>query len=110
MRALLHILSALLIVVTSQAYASARTAEAPSGHMVLCVGSAIIVTLVDADGAPMDVPHICPEATMLAAQAPAASLPAAPQRLALIDIPTLRLKAHPTPRISQSARAPPVLV
>ncbi|MEL7099391.1 MAG: hypothetical protein AAGM84_11230 [Pseudomonadota bacterium] len=110
MRMLLHILSALLIVVTSQAYASARMAEEPAGQMVICVGNTIIVTLIDADGNPMDVPHVCPEATLLAAAVPAPSMAVHPGHLVLLDPPTVRLMAHPTPQIAATARAPPVLV
>lgn len=110
MRTLMHILSALLIVVTSQAFASARAADGPAGHMVICVGNVVMVVLTDADGQPMDVPHVCPEATLLAAAAPAAMSEARPERLILLDPPILRLRADPAQLISATARAPPVPV
>lgn len=110
MRKLLHILSALLIVVTSQAFASARAADGPAGHMVICVGNVVMVVLTDADGQPMEVPHVCPEATVLAAAAPPATLETSPERLILLDPPTLRLRAYPAQPISATARAPPAIV
>lgn len=110
MRKLLHILSALLIAVTAQAFAAARTADAPAGQMVLCVGKTVLVVMTDADGNPVEVPHICPEATLLAASAPAQALPQQPRTLSLLNPPALHIAASPAPAIHAAARAPPVLV
>ncbi|MEM8576718.1 MAG: hypothetical protein AAGF60_02600 [Pseudomonadota bacterium] len=110
MRKLLHILSALLIAVTAQSYAQARAAEDPSGRMVLCIGAAVVVVLTDADGQPVEVPHTCPEATLLLAAGPALPDAAPPVRVEpFVPAAAAILSAgRPAPRAS--ARAPPAVI
>ena len=61
LRAFLSFSLALVLVLTSQAMASARGAAAATGQMVICNGDGTRVTYTDATGAPTAPPHICPE-------------------------------------------------
>jgi len=110
MRALISILAALLIAVTSQAYALAKAAPDPAGRMVLCIGAAVMVVLTDSDGQPVEVPHTCPEATLIAAAGPALPAPTPPSRLVAAHLPEAAALAHVIAAPHPSARAPPAPV
>ena len=49
--------------------AVARGLPGPSGQMVICTGTGPVMVSVDADGAPVGTPHICPDAALSLIQA-----------------------------------------
>lgn len=63
-RTYIALLLALVLGLTGQSMAVMRTMAGPSGEVVLCTGSGPIRVLVDAGGAPMAAPHICPDCAM----------------------------------------------
>lgn len=59
-----HILSLLLAVVialTAQSAALARTMPDATGQMVICTGTGPVMMYFDAEGEPTAPPHICPD-------------------------------------------------
>ncbi|SNT00344.1 hypothetical protein [Antarctobacter heliothermus] len=64
MRPLFGIVLAVILAVTSQSAAFARGQAGPAGTMVICRGLTVSTVLVDADGQPMQVQHICPDAAL----------------------------------------------
>ncbi|MEO0390723.1 MAG: hypothetical protein AAF218_07250 [Pseudomonadota bacterium] len=107
MRRWLHIFSIVLIVVTAQAFAAARATEDPSGRMVLCVGTTIMVVLTDADGQPMQAPHLCPDATMLAPTQAASAALNAPETLSfagVLPVPPMQARDF---TLAYNPRGPP---
>ncbi|MFX4298946.1 MULTISPECIES: hypothetical protein [Roseobacteraceae] len=57
-------LAMLTLVVTAQAFAQARGSADAVGQMVLCIGTGSVTVNVDANGQPVDAPHICPDAAL----------------------------------------------
>lgn len=110
-----HILGALLVVVialTAQSAAVARTMPDASGQMVICTGTGPVMVYFDESGEPIAPPHICPDYALsliialdVSDLVPAASGAWQSQKhgFALHTGPILRLG---TPR----ARGPPVLI
>jgi hypothetical protein len=101
----------LVLLLTGQSMALARTAAGPAGSIVLCTGTGPITVVVDDTGTPMGPVHICPDCTTALC---AATLPG------LHDLPrhmpqsrTSRVAAPQVPGETPGlflprARAPPV--
>jgi len=65
----------LFLALTSVGLAVARGAAQPAGQIVLCTGEGLVKMAVDADGMPMEPPHVCPDCLLaLYAVAPRAPL------------------------------------
>ncbi|MEM8653413.1 MAG: hypothetical protein AAGF36_01610 [Pseudomonadota bacterium] len=98
-----------MLVVTSHSAAMARGSSHAVDQMVICSGTTVTVVYVDAEGQPIDAPHLCPDCALhlLAALVPAATQPVpvtgAPE---MVLGPTQALPAG-APWSSASARAPP---
>lgn len=112
MRAVISLLFALLLAVTSVTFAAARVQEIGATQMVICAqGAARLVTL-DAAGNPIEVPHHCPDC--LAALPPVPSpvtLPGRPTSPRLVLLPPAQAQIPPQGAArSPWARGPPVLV
>ncbi|WP_380995191.1 hypothetical protein [Sedimentitalea sp. HM32M-2] len=103
----------LLLLLTSQSMAVARGAPGPAGQMQLCTGTGPVMVYVDADGAPVGPPHICPDFALTLLDHVAASPAGGPglvsvgRRLSVI-LPVRQSGAIFRPR--SVARAPPVPV
>lgn len=54
----------LLLVLTAQSAAVARTMPDATGKMVLCTGSGPVMVYMDAEGNPTGAPHICPDCAL----------------------------------------------
>ncbi|NSX54567.1 hypothetical protein [Parasulfitobacter algicola] len=105
----LSICFVLLIVATSQSMAVARGQAAVAGEMVICNGNGTMTVLIDADGNPVDHPHICPDctATLIANISEPASLMLRMRfQVCRIDLPTLQ-HADLSAIYTVGARAPP---
>ena len=109
LRALTALGLCLFLVLTSVTLAVARGAPQPVGQIVLCTGAGTRTVLVDADGAPMSPPHVCPDCLLaFHATAPRDPLPA-PQMAATCARHRFAGASHVT-TLSQpplKARAPP---
>lgn len=55
---------ALVLTVTAQSMAVARSADGPAGQMVLCTGAGPVVIRFDAEGNPVGPPHYCPDCAL----------------------------------------------
>lgn len=104
---------AVVLVLTSQGFALARTAEGPAGAMVICTGTGPVTVLVDEDGQPTGAVHICPDCALSLFDAISPASPAwLPDAAQSLDI---KAKQHPLVRPHNlpdetRARAPPVRV
>lgn len=58
--------------------AVARVTPGAAGHVLLCIGAEIVLVPVDAEGQPVDGPHICPDCILSFADLPADLSPLAP--------------------------------
>lgn len=109
-RAVLSLLLALMLALTSQSMAVARGSSAATGQMVICTSLGATLVYMDASGAPTSAPHICPDATINTTLAEAVSAPVLPLRLAKYSLQTPI--AAPAPRRFRAAnppsRAPPL--
>lgn len=101
-----------MLMLTSHSVGAARGSDRAVDHMVICIGDQTEVIHVDADGAPVSVPHHCPDCALhgLDVVAPrTAGLGAAPvyahHAAALTDV---FLSGDKTP--DAHARAPPALI
>lgn len=63
-RPLFGLLLALVLTVTAQSMAVARTSASPTGELVLCTGTGPVTIQVDAEGNPTGPAHICPDCAM----------------------------------------------
>ncbi|WP_299610304.1 hypothetical protein [uncultured Tateyamaria sp.] len=61
LRALLSIALSLVLLITSHSAAMARGAPHAVDQMVICSGTAVTTVYVDADGQPIETPHLCPD-------------------------------------------------
>ena len=61
LRLALKIFLALSLVLSAPAYAAERGAQKPVGTMVLCAAGALTTVFTDASGAPIALPHHCPD-------------------------------------------------
>lgn len=64
MRSLLSLLLCAVFVMTSHTTGAARGSDRAVDHMVLCVGTQSVVVYIGADGAPVSVPHHCPDCAL----------------------------------------------
>ncbi len=99
----LALLLALVMVLTSQAMAVARSAAGPSGLIELCTGTGPIMVAVDANGQPVGHPHICPDFAAHAFDVGAGMAPCAPVRQIAR---ALRFDTLPVTALSRIAPAP----
>jgi hypothetical protein len=54
-----------LMLMTSGAMASVRgMTHTAAGIMILCTGNGAVKVLIDADGAPIELSHVCPDCAM----------------------------------------------
>jgi hypothetical protein len=59
-----------LMLMTSGAMASVRgMTHTAAGTMILCTGNGAVKVLIDADGAPIELSHVCPDCAMTFAAA-----------------------------------------
>ena len=109
-----HIICALLvvlIVLTAQSAAAARTMPDATGQMVICTGTGPMMIFVDADGMPTGAPQICPEyaLSLIVAVAPAALSMSAQGVWFELRSEEHGWKQAALRRAVPNARAPPVL-
>lgn len=109
---LLGLLLALVMVLTSQSMAAARTMPGPSGQIELCTGSGPLMVSVDDQGQPVGLAHICPD---FAAHAFDIGGGVATATVAARTLRALRFVVLPRGGQSQTvpvpqARGPPILV
>ena len=64
LRPFLSLCLACLIALTSVQMAQARGQARPVGIMVLCIGTETRTVSVDANGQPVEAPHLCPDCVM----------------------------------------------
>lgn len=100
---------ALLLLVTAQAMAEARTRPLPAGMATLCTGTGPVMVHVDKDGQPVGPPVLCPDFALSLLQAVALQpvLPAPPglwHRWQPEAVPT---RSAPSEVILSSVRDPP---
>ena len=62
---LLGVLLSVLLALTAHSMAMARGATAATGQMVICTGTGPVTVYTDAEGAPTDAPHICPDCILV---------------------------------------------
>ncbi len=112
MRALLSLMLAMMLALTSQSMAVARGASAATGQMVICTGVGATLVYMDATGAPTSAPHICPDATVGAVLSEAIRPPVQPEHLLRFayakQAATFPPRAHRQP--GPPSRAPPLTV
>lgn len=114
MKALFHRLTgltlALALVMTSLQMAAARGHQVPVGQMVICMGQTMVTVMVDADGQPVEMVHLCPDATLFVADG-GAFVPPSPTLVWQRIVPAVpEVAARPLPRPAPQARGPPVSV
>ena len=64
MRSVLSLLLCAVFVMTSHSVGAARGSDRAVDHMVLCIGTQSVVVYIGADGAPVSVPHHCPDCAL----------------------------------------------
>lgn len=103
---------ALVVTLTGHASATAQGARDASGQMVICSGSGPVTIYIDDQGQPTQPPHYCPDCVMHLLDA----VPV-PDALALpiyagqaYDRSWLSLRLLHRPKLTATARAPPVAV
>ncbi|MBW4981954.1 hypothetical protein KZZ07_05295 [Mameliella sp. CS4] len=78
LRPFIGVLLAMTLALTGLSAAYARGQADPAGSIVICRGLTVVTVLVDADGQPVEPPHICPDAaTVLFVETGATTLPPA---------------------------------
>lgn len=55
---------AALLALTSLSAALARGQADPVGSLVICRGLTVVTIMVDAEGNPVETPHVCPDAAL----------------------------------------------
>ncbi|WP_421905033.1 hypothetical protein [Mameliella sp.] len=79
LRTSIGILLAMVLAFTGLSAAYARGQADPAGSIVICRGLTVVTILVDAEGQPVEPPHICPDAaTVLFVETGAIALSFAP--------------------------------
>ena len=63
-RSFIAVALSLVLVLSAQSMALARTAPGPAGVMVLCTGTGPMTVLVDETGTPIAPGHVCPDCAM----------------------------------------------
>ena len=102
---------AVLLVLTSQAYAVAQGKPAAVGTMVICQGNHMVTVAIDADGQPVETVHICPDHALFVADG--APLAGVAKVTDLVPVTFTRLPAFKSPQKSLPAywgRGPPVFL
>lgn len=104
----------LVLVLTGQSMALARSLPGPAGSVVLCTGAGPVTVLVDESGAPVEPAHICPECTAAYLSGALPDAPDLPRHLQLATAvqPAWTKTALPdNPCLAMvRARAPPLRV
>ena len=108
MRRLVFVMLCLALVATGHSAGAARAV----GQMVFCAGPDTVAICVGADGAPTQVPHLCPDCTlhllhMLPVDSP--DLGAAPALAHFVGLAPVAIADIRVPRHAL-ARAPPRLI
>lgn len=102
----------LFVALTSLTLAVARGAPQPAGQIVLCTGDGPRSVSVDASGAPMAPPHVCPDCLLaFHATAPRDPLPEAHRTPGTLRHPVAQaghIAALVRPAIGARAPPPPV--
>lgn len=103
---------ALVLTITAQTMAVARSADVPAGEMVLCTGSGPVVVQFDAEGNPVGPVHYCPDCALALFDmaVPAGGLGFARLWTDLSLRPVQPLPSLAKPVASVRARGPPVFV
>lgn len=112
LRISLALVLALVVTLTGHASAAAQGARDASGQIVICSGSGPVTIYIDDQGQPTQPPHYCPDCVMHLLDA----VPA-PDALVLpsyagqaYDRSWVSLGLHHRPKLTATARAPPVAV
>lgn len=98
-----------MVALTSQAMAVARGSADATGQMVICIGAETVTVYTDADGAPTQAPHLCPDCVIHMIADVAAPRVLVPSRIVNLDAVTLLTALQvlgPHRRIPEP-RAPP---
>ena len=109
MRAMLHIILTVAMLVTGIGAASARGAAPAVDHVVICGGAGISVLYLDAEGQPTHPPHLCPDCVLhLVAPVPG-GLALAPLRVVPVaTVPDLQTSQDVRPQpLPITSRGPP---
>lgn len=110
LRRLVGLSLALLLAITSQAFAVARGASPASGYAVYCINGSMVTVAIDDSGHPVSEPHLCPDAVAgfaVLSDPPAAPLSLARQGEAMVwREPALALALRKP--VTAQARGPPV--
>lgn len=53
-----------MLAFTGLSMAVARGAPGPAGEMVICTGQGPVMIYLDAEGQPVDAPHLCPDGAL----------------------------------------------
>jgi hypothetical protein len=113
MRAVLHLILAFVVALSSVTMVQARHQARAHGDMVICTGIGMITVAVDAQGQPVGPMLPCPDCTpaLAALDAGPAPVPGPALRLLALAHP---LRATPAPVVGapvfHHARAPPAAV
>lgn len=109
-RTYLAVALALVLTLTAQGMALARTAPDPAGQMVLCTGTGPVTVLVDAEGQPTGAVHICPECALSLFQMAATDAvnPLRPTTWTTAQAIDYKTELSNLARLPARARGPPV--
>ncbi|MGR3271441.1 hypothetical protein DU478_19985 [Thalassococcus profundi] len=112
LRPFLSLCLACLIALTSVQMAQARGQARPVGIMVLCIGTETRTVSVDANGQPVEAPHLCPDCVMalMAALPDAATLPPVSMALRGVWYDTEHAAVADPPETQATARGPPLSI
>ena len=103
---------ALVLALTGQSVAAARSASDATGQMVLCTGTGSVVAYMDAAGEPTQAPHFCPDCTIVVLTPAISDKINAPLHMvisAFFSMAYVAAKADVTPHAYLS-RAPPFAI
>jgi len=109
LRAYLGVALAVVLALTGQSMALARTAPAPAGEIVLCTGSGTTTIAVDAQGRPTGAVHICPDCALSLFDLPAPGSPLAirPSKWTPLQTPDFIMEFSESAPDFARARDPP---
>lgn len=103
----------LVLLLTGQSMALARTAPGPAGSIVLCTGTGTVTVMVDETGTPMGPVHECPDCTTALHAVTLPGQPALPRHLPqsrTIPVTAAQIPGDAPGLFLPRARAPPVSV
>ncbi|MEQ3707942.1 MAG: hypothetical protein ABNH38_00245 [Tateyamaria sp.] len=97
---------------TSHTTGAARGSDRAVDHMVLCVGAQSVVVYIGADGAPVSVPHHCPDCALHALDVlePGGPLVGSAPVYAHHAVPAQEPARIVSASFHGMARAPPILI